>query len=99
METRFRLLLVLAVLPRPLVQVRLYDDKGHLIGRPDLYYATQRLALEYDGSSHRETMAADHRRQNRLLNTSFRILRFTPADVLSPPTSELLLCRQRLSPH
>ncbi len=96
METRLRLLLVLADLPRPLVQVPLDDHKGHFIGRPDLFYPTQRLALEYDGSSHRETMTADHRRQNRLINAGFRLLRFTAADVLSSPESVVLLVRQAL---
>ena len=98
METRLRLLLVLAGLPRPQVQVPLHDDKGHFIGRPDLYYPTQRLAVEYDGATHRETMTADHRRQNRLLNAGYRLLRFTAADVLSTPDSVVRLVRQALVP-
>jgi len=99
METRLRLLLVLAGLPRPQVQVPLHDDKGHFIGRPDLYYPSQRLALEYDGAIHRETMTADHRRQNRLINAGYRLLRFTAADVLSTPDSTVLLVRQALVAH
>src|SRR5438445_6365656 len=91
METRLRLLLVLAGLPRPQVQVPLHDDKGQFIGRPDLYYPAQRLALEYDGAIHRDTMTADHRRQNRLINAGYRLLRFTAADVLSNPDSLVLL--------
>jgi len=87
METRLRLLLVLAGLPRPQVQVPLHDDKGQFIGRPDLYYPAQRLALEYDGAIHRDTMTADHRRQNRLINAGYRLLRFTAADVVSNPDS------------
>src|SRR5689334_20526759 len=39
METRLRLLLVLAGLPRPQAQVRLHDDAGRFIARPDLYYS------------------------------------------------------------
>jgi len=98
METRLRLLLILAGLPRPQVQVPLHDDKGRFIGRPDLYYPTQRLAVEYDGATHRETMTADHRRQNRLLNAGYRLLRFTAADVLSTPDSVVRLVRQALVP-
>ena len=98
METRLRLLLILSGLPRPQVQVPLHDAKGHFIGRPDLYYPTQRLAVEYDGASHRENMTADHRRQNRLLNAGYRLLRFTAADVLSTPDSVVLLVRQALVP-
>src|SRR5438309_9807909 len=73
---------------RPQVQVPLYDDKGQFIGRPDLYYPAQRLALEYDGAIHRDTMTADH---NRLINAGYRLLRFTAADVLSNPDSLVLL--------
>ena len=98
METRLRLLLILAGLPRPQVQVPLHDDKGRFIGRPDLYYPTQRLAVEYDGATHRETMTADHRRQNRLLNAGYRLLRFTAADVISTPDSVVMLVRQALVP-
>ena len=98
METRLRLLLVLAGLPRPQVQVPLHDDKGRFIGRPDLYYPEQRLALEYDGAIHRETMTADHRRQNRLINAGYRLLRFTAADVLSNPDSVVLLVAHDLPP-
>jgi len=98
METRLRLLLVLAGLPRPQVQVPLHDDKGQFIGRPDLYYLAQRLALEYDGAIHRDTMTADHRRQNRLINAGYRLLRFTAADVLSNPDSLVLLVAHDLPP-
>src|SRR5438309_6760485 len=81
---------------RPQVQVPLHDDKGQFIGRPDLYYPAQRLALEYDGAIHRDTMTADHRRQNRLINAGYRLLRFTAADVVSNPDSVVLLVRQAL---
>jgi hypothetical protein len=45
METRLRLLLVMARLPRPLAQVRLYDEGGDFLGRPDFYYPHHRLAI------------------------------------------------------
>jgi len=38
METRLRWLLIDAGLPRPEVQVDLYDDGGDFVGRADLYY-------------------------------------------------------------
>jgi very-short-patch-repair endonuclease len=98
METRLRLLLVLAGLPKPKVQVRLYDEHRMLIGRPDLYYPQQRLAIEYDGATHRASLAADNRRQNRLLDAGYRILRFTAADVLSAPDSVVGLVRRGLGP-
>jgi len=96
METRLRLLLVLAGLPRPRVQVSLRDDGGHFLGRPDLYYPTHRLALEYDGAGHRERLAADNRRQNRLMDAGYRLLRFTAFDVLSTPHSVVTLVSRAL---
>lgn len=85
METRLRLLLVLARLPRPTAQAKLNDRRGRLLGRVDLYYPEVRLALEYDGSAHRTRVAEDNRRQNALVNAGYRILRFTAGDVLGNP--------------
>ena len=97
METRLRLLLVIARLPRPQVQVSLYDDVGNFLGRPDFYYPLHRLALEYDGAQHRENLTGDNRRQNRLVDAGYRLLRFTAADVLSTPDSVVGLVRRALS--
>lgn len=97
METRLRLLLVLGGLPRPQLQVSLKDQHGRFLGRTDLYYPDQRLALEYDGGTHRDSLAADNRRQNRLLNAGFRLLRFTATDVLRAPESVVAQVHQALT--
>ena len=96
METRLRLLLVLAGLPHPRSQVSLRDDFGVFLARTDLYYPAARLAIEYDGITHRESLAADNRRQNRLVDAGYRLLRFTAADVLSAPDSVVALVRRAL---
>ena len=97
METRLRLLLAFARLPRPLAQVSLHDKDGRFVGRPDFYYPLQRLALEYDGSGHCENLTADNRRQNRMVDAGYRLLRFTAPDVLSAPDSVVALVRRALS--
>jgi very-short-patch-repair endonuclease len=97
METRLRLMLVLAGLPRPQAQISLYDEFGDFLGRPDFYYPYYRLALEYDGARHRENLTGDNRRQNRLLDAGYRLLRFTAADVMSAPNSVVALVRRALS--
>lgn len=97
METRLRLVLVLAGLPRPEAQVSLFDVAGRFLGRPDLYYRTHRLGLEYDGAIHRDSLVADNRRQNRLLHAGYGLLRFTAADVLSSPESVVALVRAALA--
>jgi very-short-patch-repair endonuclease len=81
METRLRMLLVLARLPRPEAQVSLNDSNGRFLGRVDLYYPAERLALEYDGGTHRTSLIDDNRRQNLLLNAGYHVLRFTVADI------------------
>ena len=81
METRLRMLLVLAGLPRPAAQVSIQDEGGRFVGRPDLYYEDQLLGIEYDGAVHRTSLAEDNRRQNLLLAAGVRLLRFTAADV------------------
>lgn len=85
METRLRLILVLAGLPRPQAQVSITDRWGRFIGRPDLYYESHRLGIEYDGGIHRDRLMHDNRRQNALLNAGIRLLRFSAADVLGDP--------------
>ena len=96
METRLRLLLVLAGLPRPRAQVSLYDDRGRFLGRPDLLYPEQRLGIEYDGRTHRDSLAADHRRQNRLLDAGYRLLRFTAQDVQRSPDTVIAQVSRQL---
>jgi very-short-patch-repair endonuclease len=97
METRLRMLLVLAGLPRPEVQAPIRDDHGHFLGRPDLLYRVQRLVLEYDGGNHRDRLVEDDRRQNGLVGAGFRLLRFTAADVYRTPDGTVVQVRQGLA--
>lgn len=87
METRLRLLLRSHGLPRPELQTSLYDHTGLFLARPDLLYPRQRVVIEYDGATHRLSLAADNRRQNRLVEAGYRVLRFTAADVLHTPAA------------
>lgn len=96
METRLRLLLVLAGLPRPEVQVPMRDSEGRFLGRPDLAYSPQRLAIEYDGGNHRDRLVDDNRRQNRLIRAGFQLLRFTAPDVYGTPDTVVMLVRDAL---
>jgi very-short-patch-repair endonuclease len=94
METRLRMLLILARLPRPEVQVSIHDDHGRFLGRPDLLYRSKRLAIEYDGGNHRDRLVDDNRRQNRLVGAGYRLLRFTAADVYGTPDSVAMQVRE-----
>jgi very-short-patch-repair endonuclease len=97
METRLRMLLVLAGLPRPEAQVAIRDRLLRVIGRPDLYYRDERLGLEYDGGTHRDTLVEDNRRQNRLLDAGVRLLRFTAGDIFNTPDHVIGLVRAGLA--
>jgi hypothetical protein len=95
-QTRLRMHLVLAGLPRPEVQVSIHDDRGRFLGRPDLLFRSERLALEYDGGNHRQRLVEDDRRQNRLIGAGLQLLRFTAADVYESPNTVAMRVRQWL---
>jgi hypothetical protein len=54
METRLRLLIVLAGLPEPEVNFELRAEDGYLVRRYDLCYPAAKIAIEYDGRQHIE---------------------------------------------
>ncbi len=99
METRLRMLLVLARLPAPEVQVPIEDDRGRFLGRPDLLYRHRHLAIEYDGGNHRDRLVDDNRRQNGFIGAGYRLLRFTAADVYGTPDTVVMQVRHGLLRH
>lgn len=96
METRLRLLLVLAGLPAPECQVPMYSADGIFLGRPDLYYPDHQLAVEFDGGVHRDQLVDDNRRQNLLIGAGIRLLRFTSADVYARPQTVIAQVSQAI---
>jgi len=87
MESVLRWLLVRAGLPRPVLQHVVRDAGGRFLGRVDLAWPDQRVAVEFDGEVHRDrrVFVNDLRRQNGLVLVGWRVLRFTSADVLGRP--------------
>ncbi|MFC4942790.1 endonuclease domain-containing protein [Pseudonocardia sp. GCM10023141] len=80
METRIRLAIVLAGLPRPVLQ--------HPVGpyRLDMSYPELRLGIEYDGREHLTPERALHdlTRQAYLTRDGWHLLRFPAAEVFRP---------------
>ena len=77
MESRLRMLIVLACLPEPVVNHVEYDDLGHWIRRFDLSFPTHRLAIEYDGRQHAQSRAQwehDVDRREQLDEDGWRIV-------------------------
>lgn len=85
METRIRLAIVRAGLPRPVLQHSVLAG-GHRY-RLDLSYPSVKLAIEFDGAHHRSARQARHDldRQQRLTADGWRIVRFPAATVLHRP--------------
>jgi hypothetical protein len=85
MESRLRIALVLGGLPRPVVNQPLYAASGAFLARPDL--RIEHVLIEFDGSVHRaaDVFVRDLRRQNRLVEAGFTVLRYTADDVLRRP--------------
>lgn len=86
METRLRLILVLAGLPRPRANIDVYRGK-RFVARPDLQYTAEKIAIEYDGPEHAgpKRRARDEQRRVDLRNLGWVVLTFTSEEVLKDP--------------
>ncbi|WP_433389099.1 DUF559 domain-containing protein [Micromonospora sp. KLBMP9576] len=87
LETRVRLRCVDGHVPPDALQVEVRDGDGYLLGIGDLGWRTHRLIAEADGRGPHgtpEAAFADRRRQNRLVNAGWTVLRFTWSDTLHP---------------
>jgi hypothetical protein len=77
-ETRTRLVLIDAGLPRPQTQIRVFDEYGGFVARLDMGYEDLRVGIEYDGPQHwtsREQRDRDIDRYTALLDLGWTIIR------------------------
>ena len=99
METRLRMLIVLAGLPEPEVGHRIYNDDGTWRRRFDLYYPSIRLVIEYDGRQHAEDPAqweSDLERREELDDEGRRLLVVTAGGIFKVPERTLLRVHRQL---
>lgn len=92
METRLRMLMVLAGLPEPVVNKILRAEDGSWIYRIDLCYLALLLAIEYEGRQHAEDPAqwrSDIRRREQLESEGWRFILITAEDVYQQPLATL----------
>ncbi|RZU34550.1 hypothetical protein [Blastococcus saxobsidens] len=90
LETRGRLALLAAELPRPELQVKIFDDAG-FIGRVDAWYAEAAVAVEFDGRvkyldphdgvPSGEVLWTEKRREDRMRDTGARVVRVVDEDL------------------
>jgi hypothetical protein len=94
METRLRLVLVLGGLTPPPVQYLLCEAGGRVVARLDPAYPQARLALEYGGDDHDDTL--DRERDLRTGALGWHTMRFQAADIVRSPDHTLALVRAQL---
>lgn len=88
MESRLRMLLVLAGLPEPVVNAVVRADDGAPLRRYDLSYPGAKVAVEYDGRHHVERVdqwERDLDRREAIDDSSWRLLVVTARDIYSRP--------------
>jgi len=99
METRLRMLIVLAGLPEPTVNLRFYDEHGHVRRRLDLSYPAIQLIVEYDGRQHAESLeqwGEDLDRREEFDDAEWRILVVRADGIYKHPERTLLRIRRQL---
>jgi hypothetical protein len=99
MESRLRMLLVLAGLPEPTVNHLLRDEYGAVVRRLDLCYPGVRVIVEYDGRQHADDAKQhDHDiyRREELDDGEWRIVVVTAAGVYKRPEETLARVREVL---
>ena len=84
METRLRLLLLFAGLPRPAVQWVVQDEQARRAVWLDLAYPEHKIGIEYDGEEHTtpERVLRDIGRGTDLVDKGWRLYRYTKYEVL-----------------
>jgi hypothetical protein len=100
METRLRMLLVLAGLPEPSVDHRLLRSDGSVRRRFDLCYPLARLVVEYDGRQHAfdvEQWQRDLARREELDDEGWRILVVTARGIYTEPATTVVRVARALS--
>lgn len=99
METRLRMLIVLAGLPEPEVGVRLFNDDGTWRRRFDLCYRRIKLVVEYEGRHHAEDIgqwATDLERNDELDEDGYHVIHVAAEGVFKRPEYTLQRIRRRL---
>jgi very-short-patch-repair endonuclease len=99
METRLRMLIVLAGLPEPEVNFKLYHEDGTWRRRFDLSYPGIKLIVEYDGRQHAEDSQqweGDIERREEFDDEGYRILVVTSKGIFVEPERTLHRVRRQL---
>ena len=92
METRLRMLLVLAGLPEPQVNLKIRDVDGDVLRKYDLSYPAVRVAVEYNGKVHvltPEAWESDLERRDAIDDDGWRLLPVISSGIFRAPEQTL----------
>jgi len=92
METRVRMLLVLAGFPEPEVNIEIRDENGDVLVQFDLGYRSARVAIGYEGRQHVEVIADwehDINRRDRTDDAAWREVTVVASGVYVDPLETL----------
>lgn len=93
-ESASRVVLVQGGLPAPELQYEVFDAAGRLLGRSDFAWPERRTLGEFDGrikysgqfgTATEDVLFAEKRREDRLRNEGWEIVRWVWADLNEPP--------------
>ncbi len=101
-ETALRVLMVMAGLPEPQVDIRIHDADGAVRFRLDLGYEEVRLAIEYDGRWHDEAEQAEKdeiRRTSLSRDDGWTFAIVTADDLFGDPDGLLVKLRDVMREH
>jgi very-short-patch-repair endonuclease len=99
MESRLRMLIVLAGLPEPQVNAEYHDDFGNVLMKFDLSYPDLKLIIEYDGRQHAERVKQwlhDVKRREELDELHWRIVIVTSEGIYKKPADTLFRVHRAL---
>lgn len=91
-ESRLRMLIVLAGLPEPEVNVVFHDDSGTVRRRNDMGYRRYQLGFEFEGRQHAESLQQwreDITRREEFDDLGWRLLLFVSEDLSERPEQTL----------
>lgn len=92
LESRVRMLLSLAGIPSPLINLEICTDGGTVIRRHDLAFPESKVAVECDGRGHVDVRAnwiSDIRRDEETANDGWRVVRVVSRDLQREPAEVL----------
>ena len=92
METRLRMLVVLAGLPEPVINLEVRDEDGEVLRKYDLAYPVVKVAVEFNGKVHvltPEAWEADLERRDASDDDGWRLLPVVSSGIYAKPAETL----------